>query len=129
MIEGIEPLYQEIAESINEAIQDEWDTAKMEAVFFCDAIDYYGEYTRKVNGVARGFQTILRGERAFRDLRKLFKDVGQPLWCKACFDLDENGKFNMKFEYDDCDDDGFARFDEIEQLRQDEERNQRLSSN
>lgn len=129
MIEGIEPLYQQIADSIQEAIPEEWATAKMEAVFFPDAIDYYGEYTRQADGISRGFATILSGERAFREIRKRFKDAGQPLWGRACFELDAGGKFNLKWGYDDCDEDGNAHFDEEEELKRSEERHQRLSSN
>jgi hypothetical protein len=34
MIEGIETVYQQIADSIVEAIQEPWTTAKVEAIFF-----------------------------------------------------------------------------------------------
>ncbi len=127
MIDGIEPFYQQIAESIEEAISEKWTTAKMDVVFFSDASEYTGEYTRAVDGVARGFATTSAGERAFRELRRLFKECAQPAWGRACFELQANGTFNMKWGYDDCDENGFAGFDEEEKLRRIEERHQRLT--
>ena len=127
MIPGIEPLYQQIAESIENAIPEDWNTAKMDAVFFPDSSQYRGEYTRASDGVARSFTTTLAGERAFREIRKLFKESDQPMWGRASFELQSKGKFNMKWGYDDCDENGFARFDEEEELRRSEERHQRLT--
>ena len=51
MIEGIEALYQQIADSIVEAIPESWSTAKVEAIFFADSITFEAEYTRKGGGV------------------------------------------------------------------------------
>jgi hypothetical protein len=127
MIPGLEPLYQQIAESIENAIPEDWNTAKMDAVFFPDGSQYTGEYTRASDGVARGFATALAGERAFREIRKLFEESDQPTWGRASFELQSNGTFNMKWGYDDCDGNGFARFVEEQELRRSEERRQRLT--
>ncbi len=127
MIPGIEPLFQQIAESIESAIPEGWDTAKMEAVFFPESSQYTGEYTRASDGVARGFATTLAGERAFREIRKLFTESDPRVWGRASFELRSNGTFNMKWGYDNCDEDGFARFDEKEELRRREERHQQLT--
>ena len=47
MIGGIEPLYQQIAESIQEAIAEEWTSAKMEAVFYSRWQHLFRRYTVK----------------------------------------------------------------------------------
>jgi len=128
MIEGLEPLYQRIAESIEEAISDEWATAQMEAIFFRDGIDYLGEYIRKTDGVARGYPTSPNGESAFRELRECFEKSGQPLWGRACFELNADGNFNMKWDYDNCDENGYFRSDEEVESQKREERYRRLTS-
>ncbi|WP_417388318.1 immunity protein YezG family protein [Gimesia sp.] len=127
MIEGIERFYQEIAESIQDAIPEEWATARMDAVFYPDGSRYFGEFTRKADGVARSFTTNRQGERAFREIRKLFKNAGQPLWSKASFELNAEGKFDMKWEYDDSDENGYAIFDEEREKKEFEERYKRLT--
>jgi len=128
MIEGIEHLYEQIAESIQDSIPEEWATAKMEAVFYPDGSQYLGEYTRKSDGVARNFTTDLGGERAFRELRKLFRNAEQPLWGRARFEMTSDGQFSMKWEYNDCDDEGYAKFDEEVELRNSEDRHRRLTT-
>lgn len=128
MLEGIEHIYEKIAISIQDSIQEEWENATMEAVFYPSAIQYTGEYTRASDGVARDFKTDRRGERAFRELRQLFKDAGKPLWGRAIFELTSNGKFNMKWGYEGCDKDGNAIFDEESELRKLEERHRRLTN-
>jgi hypothetical protein len=127
MIEGIETVYQQIADSIVEAIQEPWTTAKVEAIFFADSITFESEYTRKRGGVA-SFATLLRGDRAFRELRKKFKEAGQPVRGQACFVLHDNGKFNMTWGYENCDENGNTVFDEAEWARRQEERRKRLTS-
>jgi hypothetical protein len=112
MIEGIEPLYQKIAESIQEAIPEEWSTAKMDAVFYPDGITFVGEYQRKADGKARDFGTTRKGEHALRELRIKFKEAGKPLWGQVCFELHSDGTFSMKLGYDNCDDNGVTVFNE-----------------
>lgn len=127
MIEDVEALYQQIAESMIEAIPEEWSSASFEAIFFPDGSVYEAEYTRTSDDKARGFQPTSSGSRAFRQLRNKFKEAEKPLWGKARFELRPDGTFGMKWDYDDCDDDGYARFDEEAELRRSEERHQRLS--
>jgi hypothetical protein len=129
MIDGAEMLYQQIADSIQEAITEQWSSAIMEAIFHPGCSTYLGEYTRAVDGVSRSFATPRNGERAFRELRKKFKEAGRPLWGRANFELQSTGKFNIKFSYDDCDENGNARFDEQEELKRAAERHKRLTSN
>jgi hypothetical protein len=128
MIEGIETFYQQIAESMADAIPEDWSSAKFEALFYPNSSTYEAEYTRKVDGVARGFQPTDNGGRAFRQLRKKFKEAGKPLWGKACFELHSDGKFNMKWGYENCNENGDTIFNEEEELRRHEERRKRLAA-
>ena len=111
MVPGIEEFYQIIGSSIVAAIPEKWTHAKMYAVFYSDHILYDGEYLL-LNGEKRSFSTPIEAERAFRRIRELFKEAQQPLWCRASFELTPEGKFSTKWGYDDCDEKGFARFNE-----------------
>jgi|SRR5271157_3578627 len=128
MIDGIEAIYQQIAESIQEAIAEEWSTAMMEAIFYNNSSTYFGEYTRKADGKLRDFGTTRSGERAFREARRRFRDAGNKPWGRATFELFPDGKFIMKLGYDGCDENGDTVFDEVEELRRHEERRNRLTS-
>jgi hypothetical protein len=75
----------------------------------------------------RDFGTIVRGERAFRELRRKFKETGKPLWGQASFELHSDGKFKMKWGYDNCDENGDTIFNEEEELKRSEERRKRLT--
>ena len=57
MLPGLEPLFQEIADSMVAAIPEEWSTARVEAIYFSDSSVYEAEYTRKADGVPRDFET------------------------------------------------------------------------
>jgi hypothetical protein len=127
MIEGLELFYQQIAESMLEAIPEEWSTATFEATFFSDSSRYEAEYTRATDGLARGFQPTDTGCRAFRHLRKKFKEAGKQVWGQACFELLPNGKFNMKWGYDNCDENGDTLFDGDEEVKRAADRHERLS--
>jgi hypothetical protein len=127
VIEGIETFYQQIADSIVEAIPEPWSVATVEAIFYPDSIDFEAEYTRESGGIA-SFATTLAGDRAFRDLRRKFKEAGQAVWGQARFDLRADGKFNMTFGYENCDESGNTNFDEDEWRRRQDERRKRLTS-
>jgi hypothetical protein len=127
MIPGIEPLYQEIAESMLASIPEEWSTATFDVLFFSHSTAFEAEYTRKADGLARSFAPPRNGRRAFQRLRQLFKDAGKPLWGRATFELRPDGQFNIKWGYDNCDAQGNALFDEDEEVRRLEARQHRLS--
>ncbi|HWE95791.1 MAG TPA: immunity protein YezG family protein [Tepidisphaeraceae bacterium] len=121
MIEGIEPFYQQIGESIQGAISEPWQRAAVEAIFFPQSSKYLGEYFTAENAPPKGFPVDLKVIQSFRGLRELFKNAGKPLWCRARFELHSDGKFTMNWGYDDCDENGFAPFDEAkesERMRQ-----------
>lgn len=116
MMEGIEALYQQIAESIQQAIPEPWSVAWMEAIFFTEHISYFAEYIPDKGCMPKSFATGRLGRRAFEEMRELFRQSGKPLWCRVRFEIHSGGKFNMKWGYDDCDENGFARFDEQVEL-------------
>jgi len=127
MVDGIEQYYHQIAESMLAAIPDEFTTARFDAIFHAGSSTYEAEYLRKSDGVARGFQPADEGDRAFRQLRKKFKEAGMPVWGQATFELHSDGKFNMKWGYENCDENGNTRFNEDEEVKRRVERHKRLS--
>jgi hypothetical protein len=127
MIDGIEEFYPILAESMSAAIPEEWSSASYEAFYFPQSSVYVAEYVRAVDGKLRSFTPTGEGGRAFRRLRKLFKEAGKPLWGKATFELQSNGKFNLHFSYDNCDADGNMSMDDDWHTRLHQERMARYS--
>jgi hypothetical protein len=121
MIDGIEPFYTRIGESIRGAMSGKWVQAWMEAVFYSDHIDYYGEYAASDESKPQSYLTGRDGRRAFEELRELFKAQSKPVWCRAHFVLGADGKFKMELGYDDCDANGNARYDAEEDLKRSRE--------
>ena len=126
MIEGVEGIYQRLADAITDAIPVAWSSAKSEATFFSDNIEFSGEYM-PVTGSPRSFKVSREITNAFEELRQKFKEAGQPLWGQASFELQSDGKFNLKWGYDNCDANGDTIWNEDEWHRQKEERRIRLS--
>jgi len=126
MIEGLEAIYERIADAIVSAIPDQWNSARIDAVFYSDSSEYTGEYLTD-SGIQKDFAVALESTRAFRELRRKFKEAGQPLWGQASFELNADGKFKMKWGYENCDENGDTVWDEAEWHRHQEERRQRLS--
>ncbi|HQR07066.1 MAG TPA: DUF600 family protein [Gemmatales bacterium] len=126
MIPGIEEYYQQLGAAVNSAIGVEWNEASLEAIFYPDSIDFEAEYvdgSGKLTNLAFPPEAV----KAFRKLRQLFKDEGKPLWGSARFEINSKGKFNMKWVYDHCDENGNTIWDkEGWHLRQ-EERRRRFS--
>ncbi len=127
MIDGIEPLYQQIAESMIAAIPEEWSSARFDVFFVPGSCTYEAEFVRAADSASRSFQPTDDGNRAFRQLRKKFKEAGKRVWGRASFELRPDGKFNMKWGYDNCDENGDTIFNEEEEVRRHEARLQRLS--
>ncbi len=125
MIDGIQALYRQIAESIEEAINEAWTQARMHAIFYPKSSIYEGEYTCN-DGTLRDFETSLKGEQAIRDLRAICKSEGKRLWGQAEFSLTRDGKFNMRLGYDHLDANGNTQFDEKGELKRHEARLRRL---
>lgn len=126
MVPGIEELYRVIADSIVESISEPWSVAKVEAIFFSDNITFEAEYL-SASGRVQSFATSLASDRAFRELRRRFRDAEQPLWGQASFELHADGKFTMKWGYEDCDENGDTIWDALAWSHRQNERNRRLS--
>jgi hypothetical protein len=126
MIDGIEILYQQIADSIVEAVREPWTIAIIEAIFYSDSITWETEYNREGGGLA-SFAMPSRANSAFREIRRKFKEAGLPVWGQARFELNAGGKFKMTWGYDNCDKNGDTIFDEAEWSRRHDERTKRLS--
>src|SRR5262249_43363415 len=108
MIAGIEALYQEIAESIEEAVNEPWSKAWIDVIFYSEHTYFSGEYT-EVQGALKSFAIPRAGRAAFVDIRDKFKEAGRKLWCTAHFEIDSAGAFKMDLGYE-CDERGFASF-------------------
>ena len=64
MIEGIETVYQQIADSIDESIHEPWSVAWMEGVFFTEHTSYSAEYKPQAGGPPKSFASGRNGRRA-----------------------------------------------------------------
>ena len=129
MIENIEQYYTQIADSMTETLpEDNWTTALFEATFYDDSITYEAEYFSRSEQKARSFRPADSGQDAFWDLRKAFKAAGKPLWGKAVFHLNADGKFQMNWDYENCDKDGNTLYDQKKEIQRVAARHKRLSS-
>lgn len=126
MIEGIEGIYQRIADAIVDAIPEAWTFAKIEVVFYSDGSSLTGDYFTE-SGKMKDVMVEEDPSEAFCEMRERFQDAGKPVWGQACFELHPNGKFNMILGYDDCDGNGDTIWDEEEHNRRQAERWQRLN--
>jgi hypothetical protein len=126
MIDGVEDIYQRIADAIVAAIPEPWQSAKAEAIFFENNINFIGEYVSEA-GKERDFAVPLYARRAFQELRRKFKEANQPLWGQASFELCPDGKFSLKWGYDHCDENGNTIWDDVEWGRMQSERHKRLT--
>jgi hypothetical protein len=126
MIPDIESYYGRIAQAIVDAIPEAWINATIEVTFYPESSQYSAEY-RRPDGKLRSVGLSMDGGRAFRELRKQFKEHGQRLWGQATFYIEPSGKFNMKWGYDNLDENGDTKFDGDEWLRKQEESRQRFN--
>jgi hypothetical protein len=126
MIKGIEPFYQQIADEIQDAIAETWGTAFVEVAFFEDGASFYGEYTIPRQVRPKSFEVTDPAQEALEDIRELFRRAKKPLWGRARFEINSDGKFNLTWDYDDCDEQGFARWDEEVELKRTRDRMKRL---
>lgn len=113
MLPNIEMYYERIADAIIDNLPDEWSDARITAIFYSDSITWEPEF-QMTNGKLQSFDVSMKLTRAFRELRQKFKEAGQPLWGQASFELQADGKFNMKWGYDNCDENGDTIWDEEE---------------
>lgn len=126
MLSNVEAFYERIANAIVDNLHDEWQNATVTAIFYSDSITWEAEY-RTMTGELRSFEVSMELIRAFRELRGKFKEAGQSVWGQASFELDSDGKFNMKWCYDNCDENGDTIWNEEDWHRRQGERKNRLS--
>jgi hypothetical protein len=112
MIDGIEGFYQRIADSIVPALPEVWHRAWMDAIFYSEHVLFHGSYQESEAGHCQDYMTTRSARRSFEELRESFKRAGRIPWCRARFEMYSTGKFAIQFSYDNCDENGFARFDE-----------------
>lgn len=128
MIDGLDSLYQQLAQSIHVAIKDDWISAQVDAIFYDESSSYFGEYVRKSDSALLSFATDFDGGSAIRQIRRKFSEAGKPLWGQFCFQLNPDGVFNVKFGYENCDNSGNTIFDAEEYQRQHDARRQRYTA-
>ena len=127
MIENIELIYDRIANAIIDEVPEEWEVATVTATFYPDGITWEPE-VKTPTGELLSFDVSMELTRAFRELRRKFKDSNKPLWGQASFIFQSDGKFNIKWGYENCDKNGDTIWDEQEWQRQQDERRIRLTS-
>lgn len=127
MIEGIEEFYQRITQSMIDAIPEAWSSATFEAIFFDNHSIYEAEYVRTADRIAYSFQPASGGSKAFRELRKRFLEAGKKPWGRARFELLPDGKFQVRWGYDNCDENGFTLFDADQEFQRREANRKRLT--
>ena len=125
MIEGIETYYQRIGESISEFMPEDWVTARINSVFYAGHRRYDGEYIDHQGGL-HSLEVPRHAVDAFEELHELFTRSGTRIWCSAQFELQSDGQFKMGWGYDNCDENGFATFDEAEERKWRKEQNKRF---
>ncbi len=116
-----------LANSIQEALNSEWISARIDAVFYPETSHYYGEYVPQVGASPRGFGPTLEAQEILRDMRDACHASGQPVWGQATFTLWLSGKFSLTFGYANCDENGDTRFNEEEFLEFKRQRFDRLT--
>jgi hypothetical protein len=125
MIEGLEQLYQQIADEIVASITEPWSSVKLVAIFFSDSIAFETEYMKNAGGL-NSFEVSLDCIRALIHLRRKFKEAGQPVWGEAIFELHADGKFNMKWGYENCDENGDTVMSDEDWLKRHDEHRLRI---
>lgn len=127
MLPGFEGLFQEIATMMADAIDEEWSTAHAYAVFYPGCTVSEGEYARKADGVPRGLDLPFEFREAADRLRRLFREAGRPVWGRFDFTLQPDRRFDVKWGYDSCDEQGDAIFDEDAEVQRIQDRFERLT--
>lgn len=109
----VDEIYQSIADNINNSIdQQNWAKAKLDIeITGVGVVGYSGAY--EVNNICHDISVrkISRDVRTWvRELHSITTEGGNNRWNRATFTLEPNGKFDMKFVWDQ------ALQDEVERL-------------
>jgi len=95
----IEDIYQEIANGIVDAIDDDWTRAIVTAEIEEDNGALTGEYQKTPGGPSLDFSCGYEMYKSFKELRSAFSEEDKKPWYKAIFTLEKDGTFNLDFEY------------------------------
>lgn len=126
MIEGVEDAIQRIADGAVEAVPCPWTSASIGAIFYADNSDYMGDFVTPEGGVG-GFVLSMEMILAFGEIRDRLREAGKPVWGQARMELTPDGKFSLKWGYENCDADGNTIWDADAWTRRQEERQNRLT--
>ena len=112
MSDPFRPYYQRISDGVISRLPGGgWHRAWMDAIFYPDRVSFHGSYQETENGFCLGYGTARDAEKAFEEIREVYKQDGRIPWCRARFDMFATGKFTFQINYDNCDPSGFARYD------------------
>ena len=100
MTEDLETLYNEIANDINDAIEDQWKKAWLEVEMEDDNGELTGKYIDNDSN-EKYFECEYETYKRFRQLWENYKSLEKGPWDRAIFTLTPNGEFTIDFEYND----------------------------
>lgn len=115
MVEGDDSIYREIGQSLSGVLPTGWQSVKVCSVFCSESSTYVGNYASERSSQS-DFAVPHDVSRAIRKLRRLFQEASKPLWGGMRFSMDNAGKFTVHFHYEECDADGNANPEQIDQL-------------
>lgn len=125
LIHGIDKVYQAIADGIVDEMPELWRSARIDVTFYDGLVDFDGEFVAN-DGVSRSFNVNVQD--TIFQLRRMFIEARQPLWGQFVFLLSSAGQFDVKWGYENIDENGNTVFDERTWLKNRRERISRLAS-
>jgi hypothetical protein len=95
----LSPIYKEIGNTISISIQEEWKSARVVFEFTPEVYTVQGRFLPTSGGKEHSFivdKTIISH---FQELHSKMSQTPKGNWKRAIFELQRDGKFDMKFEY------------------------------
>lgn len=99
MVLPLDVTYQEIGNAIVASIPEVWDAARIVFEYTPDVFSIRGRYAPEFGDKERSFivdKTIISH---FQELHTRMAQTPKGNWKRAIFELQQDGKFEMKFEY------------------------------
>ena len=109
MTEELDALYSQVGSAIAKTVPDGWTSAWVQIVFFRQSTLSSGQYIT-ADGTSRAIEIGPDVEAAFSAMRTLFRANHKPVWTRARLDLTPDGKFDVQWFYDPCDENGDAYY-------------------
>ena len=98
MVDTIESLYPKIGQSVVDSISDDWTSVQLSAIIKPGVTTLHGYYW-----LATGVKLSVRPTRQmivlFNQLHTRMAEEMHDDWTQAIFEMDQSGKFDIKFEY------------------------------